>query len=351
MALAAKRSPSAASKSSAALKGVQKAAILMVVLKEEASAAVLQQMDEAEVQRIGREIAKVPAIPSELAESVLSEFYEMIIAQDYVLKGGIDYARKILTAAFGAEHATSLMDRLAKTLSMDSVSFDALQKADPQQLVNLIQSEHPQTIAIILAHIGPAQAAKLLGYLPLDVRAEIAGRMASLDRISPEVIAKIVGILGDKMAALGGNTRETVGGVHAVAEMLNRLDQDESKNILERIGATDLVLGESIRNLMFVFEDLIKVDQRGIRELLERVDRRVIAIALKGTSDAVKNHFLDVMSKRAAEMMREDMEALGPVRMKDVGKAQQEIISAARTLEEEGTLTLIESDSSDQYVT
>ncbi len=346
LALSAATAPA---KTPATLKGVQKAAILMVILKEDASAEVLKQMDDGEVQRIGREIAKIPAITSEMAEAVLTEFYEMIVAQDYVLKGGIEYARKILTTAFGPDHAKRLIDRVAKSLSADSVSFDALQKADPQQLANFIQNEHPQTIALILSHLGPTHAAKLLGYLDLEVRADIALRMASLDQISPEIISKIAGVIGEKLKALGENNRETFGGIHAVADMFNRLDQNDGKAILEKMTGSDPELCETIRHLMFVFEDLIKVDQVGIRELLARVDRKVIAVALKGTSDVLKNHFLEVMSKRGAEMMREDMEALGPVKLREVERAQQEMISAVRVLESEGVISLAESGS-DQYV-
>jgi flagellar motor switch protein FliG len=321
----------------------------MVILKEEASAEVLKQMDETEVQRIGREIAKIPAITSEMAEAVLTEFYEMIVAQDYVLKGGIDYARKILTTAFGPEHAKKLIDRVTKALSTDSSNFDALQKADPQQLANFIQNEHPQTIALILSHLGPTHAAKLLSYLDIGQRADIALRMASLEQISPEIIAKIATVIGEKLKSLGENNRETFGGVHAVADMFNRLDQNDGKAILEVMNESDPELCESIRNLMFVFEDLLKVDQSAIRELLARVDRKVVAIALKGTSDTLKSHFLDVMSKRAAEMMREDIDALGPVKLREVERAQQEMIFAIRQLEAEGVVSLSEAGS-DEYV-
>ena len=331
------------------MKGIQKAAVLMVILKEDASAEVLKQMDDSEVQRIGREIARIPSITSEMAEAVLSEFYEMIVAQDYVLKGGIEYARKVLTTAFGGEYARKLIDRVTKSLSSDNANFDALQKADPQQLANFIQNEHPQTISLILSHLGPTAAARLLGYLPIDLRADVALRMASLDQISPEIIAKIALIIGDKMKALGENNRETYGGIHAVAEMFNRLDQNEGISILEKMAASDPKLCENIRHLMFVFEDLVKIDQVGIRALLERVDRKVLSIALKGTSDDLKNHFLNVMSKRGAEMLREDMDALGPIKMRDVENAQQEVISNARALEAEGALNLRNVED-DQYV-
>src|SRR5208283_342848 len=332
-----------------ALTGIQKAAVLMVILGEQTSADLLRELDEDEVQRIGREIAGIPNITSEIAESVLSEFYQMLVAQDYVLKGGMDYARKILVNAFGPDQARRLLDRVSKGLGSDAASFDALQKADPQQLANFIHSEHPQTVALILSHLGASQAAGLLESLPLELRADVALRMASLDQISPEIIAKIAGIVGQKLKALGETSREAYGGVRAVAEMLNRLDQNAGKELLETIESQDLGLGETIRHLMFVFEDLLKVDVGGIRELLARVDRKVLTVALKGTSEALREHFLKAMSQRGAEMLREDMDALGPVKIKEVEAAQQQIIGTVRLLESEGVISLTDS-SGDQYV-
>ncbi len=253
----------------------------MVILGEDTSATVLRELDEEEVQRIGRGIASIPSITSEMAEDVLSEFYQMLVAQDYVLKGGMDYARKILVNAFGADHARRLLDRVSKALGNDAASFDALQKADPQQLANFIHNEHPQTIALILSHLGATQAANLLHSLPVELRADVAVRMANLDQISPEIISKIAGIIGQKLRALGETSREAYGGVRAVAEMFNRLDQNATKEILDTIEAGDPQLGETIRHLMFVFEDLLRVEAGGIRELLARVDRKVLTVALE----------------------------------------------------------------------
>lgn len=331
------------------LNGVQKAAVLMIILGDQVSADILRELDEEEVQRIGREIAGIPTITSEMAEEVLTEFYSMVVAQEYVLKGGMDYARKILVNAFGPDQARRLLDRVSKGLGNDAASFDALQKADPQQLANFIHSEHPQTIALILSHLSPPQAAGLLASLPLELRADVAVRMASLDQISPEIISKIAGIIGQKLKALGETSREAYGGVRAVAEMLNRLDQNEGKQLLETIEGQDLALGETIRHLMFVFEDLLKIDIAGIRELLARVDRKVLTVALKGTSEALREHFLKAMSQRGAEMLKEDMESLGPTRIREVEAAQQQIIGTVRLLESEGVITLSDS-SGDQYV-
>jgi flagellar motor switch protein FliG len=276
-----------------ALTGIQKVAVLMVILGEQTSSDLLRELDEDEVQRVGREIAGIPTITSEIAEGVLSEFYQMLVAQDYVLKGGMDYARKILVNAFGPDQARRLLDRVSRGLGGDAASFDALQKADPQQLANFIHSEHPQTIALILSHLGASQAAGLLESLPLELRADVAVRMASLDQISPEIIAKIAGIVGQKLKALGETSREAYGGVRAVAEMLNRLDQNTGKELLETIESQDLGLGETIRHLMFVFEDLLKVEVNGVRELLARVDRKILTVALKGTSEALPRSLLE----------------------------------------------------------
>jgi flagellar motor switch protein FliG len=334
---------------SPALTGAQKAAILMVILGEEMSGALLRELDEEEIQRIGREIAGIPAITSEMAEEVLTEFYQMLVAQDYVLKGGLDYARKVLESAFGADRAKRLLDRVALSLSTDSAHFDALQQADPQQLATFIHNEHPQTVALILSHVGGSQAARLLRSLPPETRAEVSVRMASLDQISPEIIGRISAIVGQKLKSVGELNRQDCGGVRAVAEIFNRLEQDESKEILESIETSNPALVETIRHLMFVFEDLLKVDATGMRELLARVDRKVLTIALKGTSEKLKNHFLQVMSQRGAEMLLEDMEALGAVKMREVEAAQQQIVAAVRLLESEGVINLKDSGS-EQYV-
>jgi flagellar motor switch protein FliG len=331
------------------LTGAQKAAILMVILGQETSGALFRELDEEEVQRIGREIAGIPAITSEIADEVLTEFYQMIVAQDYVLKGGLTYAAKVLESAFGADRAKRLLDRVSLSLATDSANFDALQRADPQQLATFIHNEHPQTVALILSHLGSSQAARLLRSLAPEMRAEVAVRMASLDQISPDIIGRISAIVGQKLKSVGELNRQSYAGVRAVAEIFNRLEQNESKEILETIENSNAALVETIRHLMFVFEDLLKVDANGMRELLSRVDRKVLTIALKGTSEKLRNHFLQVMSQRGAEMLLEDMEALGAVKMREVEAAQQQIVAAVRLLESEGVISLKESGG-EQYV-
>ena len=331
------------------LAGITKAAILMVLLGEETSVGILREMDEDEAQAIGREIARTSAITPEQAELVLEEFYQMASAQDYVLKGGIDYAKKILMSAFSPEQAKKILDRLVKAMGADSESFDALQKADPQQLAKFIHNEHPQTVALVLSHLNASQAAGLLVSLPAEMRGDVALRMAHLDQISPEIIYKIAGIIAQKLKSLGERSRESYGGVQAVSEIFNRLDSGTSKEVLESIERNDPNLVEAIRHLMFVFEDLLLLGQEGVKEVLSKVDRKILTTALKGTSDQVKQHFLQAMSQRGADMLREDMEALGPVKIKDVEAAQQQIIAVVRQLESDGTISL-KSTVGEQYV-
>ncbi len=328
---------------------LQKAAILLVVVGENASAELLQQLSEEDVNRVSREVAKLTAISAEQAESVLEEFHYISNAGDYVARGGIDFARKLLMKAFEPEHAKRLLDRLTKALGSDAASFDAIQKADPQQLAKFIHNEHPQTIALVLSHLNYTQAAALLTSLPAAMRADVSQRMASLDQISPDIIYKIAAVIGQKLKALGEFSRESYGGVRAVAEMLNRLDSTTGREILDHIDQQDTNLAETIRHLMFVFEDLLLIDPMGLKEVLAKVDRKILTIALKGTSEQLRNHMLSCMSQRGADMLREDMEALGPVKIKEVEQSQQQIIALVRQLESEGVLSL-KGAVGEQYV-
>ena len=333
----------------ALLPNMRKAATLLIVLGEQTSAELLQKLNEEEVQSVSREVAKITAIPAEVAEAVLEEFHQMAAAGDFVARGGMDYARKLLARAFEPEHAKRLLDRLTKAMGADSVSFDALQKADPQQLAKFIHNEHPQTIALVLSHLNYSQAAALLTSLPAALRADVAQRMASLDQISPDIIIKIASVIGQKLKALGEFSRESYGGVRAVSEMLNRLDSGSSREILDHIDQQDTNLAETIRHLMFVFEDLLLIDPLGLKEVLAKADRKVLTVALKGTSEQLRNHVLTCMSQRGAEMLREDMEALGPVKIKEVEGAQQTLIALVRQLESEGVLSL-KGTVGEQYV-
>jgi flagellar motor switch protein FliG len=331
------------------LTNLRKAAMLLVVLGEGPSAQLLQQLSEEEVQKVSREVTRITAISADQAETVLEEFHQLSAAGDYVARGGIDYARKLLLRAFDPDHAKRLLDRLAKALGAEAASFDAIQKADPQQLAKFIHNEHPQTIALVLSHLNYSQAASLLTSLPASMRADVSLRMASLDQISPEIILKIAGVIGQKLKALGEFSRESYGGVRAVAEMLNRLDSGSSREIIDHIEQQDTNLAETIRHLMFVFEDLLLIDPMGLKEVLAKADRKVLTLALKGTSEQLRNHILSTMSQRGADMLREDMEAIGPVKIKEVEAAQQNIIALVRQLESEGVLSL-KGAVGEQYV-
>ena len=330
------------------LTGARKAAVLLITLGEAVAGQVMKHLDEDEVQRIGKEVALAQKITAEQAEEVLTEYYEMSLAHDYVIRGGVEFARNLLLEAYGGEKGKRMLDRILKHLGGESLSFEALQKADPQ-LAKFIHSEHPQTIALILSHLNPPQAAGLLSSLPEQIRADVSMRMANLDQISPDIIAKIATLIGAKLRELGEMSRQSTGGIHAVAEMFNRMDSNSSKQLMDRIETDDPTLGETIRHLMFVFEDIMMVDQNGLKELLSRVDRKILTVALKGTSEKLRDHFLTAMSQRGAEMLKEDMESMGPTKIKDVETAQQQVIAVVRQLEAEGVVNL-KGGGGDQYV-
>jgi flagellar motor switch protein FliG len=336
-------------KAEESISSLRKAAMLLVVLGEQSSAELLTQLTEDEVQKVSREVARITAISGDQAEGVLNEFHQISTAGDYVARGGIDFARKLLMTAFAPDVAKRLLERLTKALGAEAASFDALQKADPGQLAKFIHNEHPQTIALVLSHLSQTQAAALLTSLPSQMRADVALRMASLDQISPDVIIKIAAVIGQKLKTLGEFARESYGGVRAVAEMLNRLDSASTREILTHIDQQDTNLAETIRHLMFVFEDLLLIDPMGLKEVLAKFDRKILTVALKGTSEQLRNQILSSMSQRGADMLREDMEALGPIKIKEVDAAQQQIIAIVRQLESEGVVSL-KGTVGEQYV-
>jgi flagellar motor switch protein FliG len=331
------------------MSGIRRAAILLIVLGEQTSAELVKGLPEDEVHLVSREIARIRKITADQAELVLQDFNEIVTGHEFMAKGGLEYAKSMLQGAFGPDNGKKIYERLIKLMGQDITNFDALHKADPQQLAKFIHSEHPQTIALILSHLSPSQAAALVTSLPPGMRSDVALRMANLDQISPEIIAKIADVIGQKISALGELSRESYGGVRAVSEMFNRLDPSTSQEILDRIQIYDANLVETIRQLMFVFEDLQSIDEVGIRELMNRVDRKLLTVALKGTSDKLRNHFFQGMSQRGAEMLKDDMEALGPIKIKDVEVAQQQIIAMVRQMETEGLINL-KGGATEQYV-
>lgn len=331
------------------IRGGRKAAILLTALGDEACAGVLRAMNEDEVHDATREISRLGDVSDAERKSVLEEFGEAHARGQLFQTGGIEYATQVLVAAFGPETGKRMAERVIQSLGMEMASLDSLQKADPQSLAKVIHRELPQTIALILSHVGPSQAAKLLTALPPDVRPEVALRMASLDQISPEVVGRIARTIGAKLRSLGEASFESYGGIRSVAEVLNRVDTATADSILTHITDNEPQLGTTIKNLMFVFEDLLHVDQEAIKTLLAKVDRKTLTTALKGTSAQLRDHFTSNMSTRAGEMLREDMDAMGPVRIRDVEEAQQQIVTVARQLEAEGAFSLKPS-TGDQYV-
>jgi flagellar motor switch protein FliG len=321
----------------AGLTGVRKAAILTLVLGEDAASQIFKFMSEEEIEVIAREVATLRQVKPDDGSLVLEEFHHMWKAAEYLSAGGVEYAQKVLVKSLGPEMARRVLDRVIKSFE-STMAFTGLEKADPQQLSKFILSEHPQTIALILAHLKPAQAAQLANTLPEELRIEVITRMANLDEISPEVITRISAVIDQRLKSLGTSSHESFGGVRAVAELLNRLDRSLSTMVLESIEAESPDLAVSIRNLMFVFDDLLHVEDSALREIIQRADKKALTVALKGASEDIRGRFLQNMSKRAGQMLREEMEVLGAVRLREVEKAQQEIVAIARKLEEEGLL-------------
>ena len=333
----------------AKLTGMQKAAVLMVTLGDETAAGIFKYLEEDEIQTISREIAITKHVQPEIAEEVMEEFHTMTQARSYISQGGIEYAKKLLIKSVGPEVARKIIDRLVKALE-SSAGFTSLERANPQQLSKFIQNEHPQTIALILAHLNASQAAELISSLPEALRSDVAMRMASLQEISPEVVRRISLILEQKLEALGSFATEAYGGVRAVAELFNRMDRNTGRAVLEKIETENPQLAASIRDLMFVFDDILLIDDNGITEILKRADKKTLTIALKGTSEELQNQFFRNMSSRAVELMKEEMEFMGPVKLKDVEKSQHEVVEIVRQLEEEGVIS-IGGGGGEDYVT
>src|SRR5512143_3561591 len=331
------------------LPGLRKAAVLMVLLGDEASASVFRHLQEDEVQEISKEISRLGKIEAEMADQVLVDFYRMTLAQTCLARGDAEFAKRLLLKAFGHDASKKLLDRLNITLQSSLIGFDSLQKADPAQLSKFIQAEQPQTIALVLAHLNSSQAAALLTSLPAPLRADVVMRMDNLEQISPDIISKITTILEQKLRSLGDFSRESYGGIRAVAELINRLDTKAAASILEKIENENPALALSIRNLMFVFDDVMLIDDQGMREILQRVDKKALTIALNGTSEELRTQFFRNMSNRAVEMMREDMDVLGPVKVRDVETAQLQIVSVIRKLDESGVISL-KGSTGDEYI-
>jgi flagellar motor switch protein FliG len=328
------------------LPGLRKSAILLIFLGDDLAGEVLKHLNEDEVQAISRELATVNRVAPDVIESVVREFYEIHGSQSHVPGGGPEYAKRLLMKSLAPEKAKRMVERLNRSLE-DIVGFDALGKISPQQLSKLLQNEHPQTVALVLAHLDSAMAAETLGAIPDNRRADLIMRLANLQTVSQDVVRRVAALMEQKLRNIVTVNQRSVGGIRSVADLCNRLDRDSMRKMLEEIETKDSKLAVSIRDLMITFEDVLSVDDVGVREVLKMVDRRKLALALKGSNPEIEARFYKNMSARAAEMLRDEMELMGAVKMKDVSEAQREIVAILRELDEKGVITL---NGGDGYV-
>ncbi|MGL4739102.1 MAG: flagellar motor switch protein FliG [Cellulosilyticaceae bacterium] len=316
----------------------QKAAMLLISLGPERSAKIFKHLKEEEIEDLTLEISSIRSVSPKAKEEVLQEFYEICLAQDYIAEGGIGYARQLLEKALGAEKALEVINRL--TVSLQVRPFEFARKADAAQLINFIQSEHPQTIALILSYLKPTQAATILTSLPEQMQAETARRIAVMDRASPEVISEIEKEFEKRLSTLVSQDYTSIGGIDSIVEIIGMVDRATEKNIMENLEIEDPELAETIKKRMFVFEDITTLDNRSIQRVLREVDNHELAIALKGAGDSVKQVILSNVSQRLATMIKEDLEYMGPKRMKEIEDAQQKIVNIIRKLEDTGEIVI-----------
>ena len=327
---------------------MRKAAVLLVLLGEDIASHIYRNLPQEDLEQLTKEIAELDHIDAQTALAVLEEYYRMGLTQDYLAQGGTDYAQKLLVKSFGAEGAQLLLRQVSRAAEMSAHKLDSLQKADPQQLAKFLESEHPQTIALTLAHVDAKRASELLMRLPEAMRAETIKRLAQMRQFSPEIAQKVSLALHKRLQALGEQHRRAYAGFQGVADLLNHMDPVQAKVILEAIEKDDPKVALGIRNLMFTFQDLLGVPEAAIRELLGQLDKKSLALALRGATEELKAFIFKSMSTRAVEMLKEDMEILGPVRSRDIIKAQQETVAVARKLEAEGKINL--GGDEDEYV-
>jgi flagellar motor switch protein FliG len=322
------------------LTGVRKAAVLLVAMGEDLAKEILRALPEADVQRLTEELADLRGITQEVSAEVLEEFWHLLETQQYMVHGGLDYASRLLIETFGKARAEDLLSLVRRSQEAAQGNLAKLQRTDPQQLGKLLDSEHPQTIALVLAHLDPKRASTVLDSLSEERKVLSIQRLAEMRQFSPEMAQKVAHILHRRLESMGDTARKSYSGFKAVADLLNRLNAEESKKILETIEESQPELALNIRNLMFTFEDLVTVPPATIREIVSGVDKRQLALALRGAQDELRAQIFKAMSSRAVEMLKEDMEVLGPVRSREVAQAQQEILSLARRLEAEGKVVL-----------
>jgi flagellar motor switch protein FliG len=321
-----------------ALNGKEKAAMLLISLGPDASAEIFKYLNEEEIEQLTLEIANIRKVSSELRDDVINEFYQICLAQDYIMEGGITYAKDILEKALGPEEALNVLNRL--TVSLQVRPFDFVRKTEPAQLLNFIQYEHPQTIALILSYLNSNQSSVLLSALPTEKQGDVARRIAKMDRTSPDVIKEVEKVLEKKLSSVVSQDYTSVGGIEAIVEILNSVDRGTEKHIMESLEIDDTDLAEEIKKRMFVFEDILLLDNRSVQRFLRDVENSMLVVALKGSTEEVKELIFANMSSRVVESLREDIEFMGPVRLKDVEEAQQKIVNVIRKLEEAGEIII-----------
>ena len=320
------------------LDGLQKAAVLLITLGPEKADNIFKHLKEEEIEQLTLEIANTRSVSPSQKEEVLNEFYEVCLAQQYIAEGGIGYAKDLLQKALGEEKAKDVLGKL--TASLHVRPFDFIRKTDASQILNFIQDEHPQTIALILSYLSPSQAAGIVGSLPPDKQTDVAKRIATMDRTSPDVIKEVEDILEQKLASLVSQDYTIVGGVDSVVAILNTVDRGTEKHIMENLEIEEPELADEIRKKMFVFEDILMLDDRSIQRVLRDVENNELAVALKNANEDVRNAIFSNLSTRLADMIREDMEYMGPVRVKDVEEAQQKIVNIIRKLEDSAEIVI-----------
>ncbi|WP_017415634.1 flagellar motor switch protein FliG [Clostridium tunisiense] len=321
------------------LTGVQKAAILFITLGPEAASGIIKRLPEKEIQKITYEIANMNTVKSEERQKILDEFMEMNKAKDYIIEGGLEYARSLLSKALGTQRASEILDRVSE-YSQQYRPFSIARKADATQLMNVIMNEHPQTIALILCHLQQDKAGQILSSLPPDLQSDVAYRIATMSNVYPVLVKEIESVLNSKLSNVISTENNVVGGLQSLVNILNQVDRGTEKNITEGLEREDSELAEKVKQSMFVFEDIVTLDDVAIQRILREVDTKELCLALKGSSEQVMEVIMKNQSKRAAATLKEDMEFLGPVRLVDVEKAQQKIVGLIRRLEEAGEITV-----------
>lgn len=318
--------------------GLQKAAVLLIALGPEKSANIFKHLKEDEIEQLTLEIANTRSVSPATKEQVLNEFYEICLAQQYIAEGGIAYAKELLEKALGEDKARDVIGKL--TASLQVRPFEFVRKTDASQMLNFIQDEHPQTIALILSYLSPGQASAIISALPPDKQADVAKRIAQMDRTSPDVIKEVERVLERKLSSLVNQDYTIVGGVDSIVAILNTVDRGTEKHIMETLEIEEPELADEIRRKMFVFEDILSLDDKSIQRVLREVDNNELAVALKSANEEVQNVIFNNLSKRLATMIREDMEFMGPVRLKDVEEAQQKIVNIIRKLEDSAEIII-----------